>query len=394
MLPAPAYLAWRSTRHHWFRSLLLTACLAIAASLPPAGRVIADRVASSLTERASVAPLVAGAPGSRFDLVIASMYFRPTQIDPVDYAQYDRLLKDPNARPVPVRAAHTARGAPLVATSIEYFQQRGIAPARGRLFAVPGEVVIGAAVARKLGLEPGDTLTTDQRLSYDITQVPAIALRVVGVLAPTRSPDDLAAFIDLETGWIVEGFAHGHDDAQSLTGSALRLGATDEHIALSLAAPTRQTIEPEDLASFHLHGERDGLPLTAILLFPPDARAKAIVSSKIEQSPGLRAIDPVEVAEEVLSFVVRLRVAADVVGGVMLVVTALLTGLVVVLVARLRDAEYRMLADIGASPGTIASWLLWELAILATGAAMLASGLVGVVWLAVGSLLDAVGAGL
>ena len=43
---------------------------------------------------------------------------------------------------VPVYVSHSASGAPIVGTSIQYFEKRGVSISEGRPFAVLGEVML------------------------------------------------------------------------------------------------------------------------------------------------------------------------------------------------------------------------------------------------------------
>jgi putative ABC transport system permease protein len=74
----PVSLALRSITHHRVRTLLLVLCIALVAALPLAIQLLMLRHESTITTRATDTPLVVGAPGSRFDLLLHSLYFRTT----------------------------------------------------------------------------------------------------------------------------------------------------------------------------------------------------------------------------------------------------------------------------------------------------------------------------
>lgn len=381
------WMAWHSVRHAWGRSLLIAACLAIALSLPIGGRVVSERIATSLTTRASAVPLVIGARGSRFDLVFNALYHRKADLDPVPYQTYTDLLGEPDAIAIPVVTRATARGTPVVSASIELFDELDLKLARGRRFAAVGECVLGAQTAASLGLEPGDTITTDATLAYDITQAPTIELRVVGILQPTASPDDDALFTDIETAWLIDGFAHGHQPADTIKDQRLLLGTLQDHVVISQAAPTHQTITADNASDFHLHGSRDDLPLSSILVFPRTDKARTIIASRVSATDTLQAVRPADVASEVLGFLARARAAADLVGLLLLGVTLTLATLIIALVTRLREAELRTLRDIGAPPRLVAMTLALESGILILAAFTAAAGIAGSLAFAADTLL-------
>jgi len=268
------YLASRHMLRRWGRSLVLIVCLAVAIALPLTSRVLVARFDRSLHARAATTPMVVGAKGSRFDLVFGAIYFRATDLGTTTMGRYDALRRERGIEAIPVHARFTVRGTtPIVATTLEYTERRGLRIADGRHTAFPGEVVLGRAAAQRLAAGVGDSLFSDQRRAYDITSAQAIKLHVVGVLADSASPDDDAAFVDLQTAWVLEGLTHGHTRAEEVRTPSLVIGQSDEHIALSAAVKEYQEITPENASTFHLHGDRAGLPDTLAGIYAPLGQA-------------------------------------------------------------------------------------------------------------------------
>ncbi|MFI4881501.1 MAG: hypothetical protein ACIAQU_02825 [Phycisphaerales bacterium JB064] len=377
LLPLIWWHAWR----HRGRSVLLVLCVAVAVLVPLLSRSLAARFESSLRARAEMAPLVVGARGGRFDLVLASLYFRSAPIDTLEFQQFEKLAGEPMALAVPIHARFTAGGDPVVATDITYFQRAGVALplAEGRLFSGLGEAVIGAASAQRHGLGPGDSILSDQREAYDIAKAAPVRLMVVGVLAPTGTSDDEAFFVDLETAWLLEGFSHGHDDASAIERPDLVIARQGDKVALSEALRTYQEVTEANAESFHVHGSRDAFPLTAVLLYPRDERAETILTARLNAQDGMQAIDPTAVVDELIAFVVRLRLVFDAISVVLAASTGALIALIATLGYRLRADELRTLADMGASRRTGAVLVAGELLVLiGTGMTMA----VGLAWIA------------
>ncbi len=369
----PLTLALRHAQRSPARSAILVACLAIVTTIPAVSRVLSARFEQTLHQRADAVPMVVGAAGSRFDLVFASLYYRSNRIGTITMHEYATLLRDDGAEVLPVHARFTARGAPVVATSIEFFERRGLRIRVGRTFASLGEVIVGADAARRLDLGPGDTLDTDQLKQYDITAPPSIRLHVVGVLAPTGSPDDGAVFVDLETAWVLEGAAHGHADAESIDRPDLLIGRADGHTALSEAIVTSQEITPESAGGFHVHGSRDDLPLTAVLVFPHDRKSSTIIAARYNGTTALQALSPSRVVDELIEYVVQIRRLLDAVALVLGASTVALVALIVALAIRVRADEIRTLSEIGADRSAIVAIFAWELALLAWAAVLAAA---------------------
>ena len=69
-------LAWKSLMHHKVRSFVLVLCIGLLGVLPLAVEGFLQLYRTQLESRAVATPLVVGAPGSRSDLLIQSLYFR------------------------------------------------------------------------------------------------------------------------------------------------------------------------------------------------------------------------------------------------------------------------------------------------------------------------------
>ncbi|MEN0019679.1 MAG: ABC transporter permease [Planctomycetota bacterium] len=366
-------LALQHAAFRWGRTCIVIACVAVAVALPIASRLVANSFETSLTARASQAPIVVGAEGSRFDLLFSSLYFRLGGVSPVRQGVYDDLLATSGVLPIPIHAEFSARDAPIVGTSIEYFERRGFTLSEGRLPVRLGEAVVGSAAADRLGLRPGDAIRNEPRRLYDITTTTAVELNIVGVLAATESPDDAAIFIDIDTAWVLEGLSHGHDDAQSIDDPEQVLGRDDDFVALSGAVVPYQRIDDSNAASFHTHGDPADLPLTAILIYPETAKDATIVRTRLNSDPLLLAIEPVKVVEELIGFLVRIRTLIDAVAVLLAGAVLVLIGLVAFLTARTRHDELRMLGEIGVARTSVAGLLAADFT-----AVMLIGAIVGV----------------
>ena len=69
-------LAWKHLCFHRARSIILIASIAVSIFVPLLTGALVERYQTNLTARAESSPLIAGAKGSRFDLTLATLYFR------------------------------------------------------------------------------------------------------------------------------------------------------------------------------------------------------------------------------------------------------------------------------------------------------------------------------
>ncbi len=363
-------LAWRYVRFHWVRSLLLLFCVALTAFIPVAVQLLVGSFSTSLRARAESTPLVVGAPGSRFDLVLRTLYYRGRVPVATSMAEVDAIVESGKATAVPILSRHTAQSAPLVGTTPEYFTQRGLRPARGTLPLVLGDVVLGADVAEELRLVPGDELLTDREGLFQFSLKYPLRLAVVGVLAPSESADDDAVFVDIKTTWIIDGVGHGHEDAAT---SAKVLRKDGDEVVLDPSIKEHTKITPDNIDSFHFHGASDTFPVTGILVWPNDARSSTILKGRFRTSKTVQALVPTEVVNEVLGFVFQLKRFFDANVLFVSVATVLFLALVVLLTLRARRKETRTLFKIGCSRGRLVALHTLELGICVLGGLFVAA---------------------
>ena len=343
------YLAWRHLRYHRAQSCVLVACLCLPILLPLMTRLLAQRYEQGLRTRAASTPLLVGAKGSRFDLVLAALHFRDVPLETLEYGQCERLSASGEGLAIPLHLRFQARGKPIVGTSPEYYERRGLTLAEGRATTKLGECVLGSRVARELGLGAGARLFSDQKELYDISKPPAIQMHVTGVLAPSGTPDDEAVFVDVKTGWVLEGLAHGHEDVNAADfDPALVLARSESQVAVSGALIEYSEVTPDRLASFHFHRPMAEMPLTAVLFFPAGEKAGTLARSRTNRSQKLQMIEPAVIVDELLALVFRVKRAIEALLWVLGACTLGLLTLVLSLSTRLRAREMRTLVRIGA----------------------------------------------
>jgi len=90
--------------------------------------------------------------------VMNTLYFGDDVPELMTMAATDRIADADLALPIPVYVRFQARGNPIVGTSLDYFEFRGLKIAQGRQLAVLGDCILGAVVAESLALKPGDSL--------------------------------------------------------------------------------------------------------------------------------------------------------------------------------------------------------------------------------------------
>ena len=152
------FLGWRYLAHHRFKSSILIASITLMLFLPIATRLLVEDSAAALTARADQTPLILGARGSELELVLNTLYFHAESPSEIRNDAFSDAQSSGLADFIPIHSRFHAQGAPIVGTSLDYFDFRGLKIAEGRQMGMLGECVIGAGVAARHDLEPGDSI--------------------------------------------------------------------------------------------------------------------------------------------------------------------------------------------------------------------------------------------
>lgn len=365
------YLAARYLLHHRGRSLLVVACLVLVAGLPIALDQVLAESERQLTARADATPMLIGSKGSALDLVMGAVYFGGQVPEPISMAEIEAIEDTGLAYAVPLHTGFAARGAPIIGTSLDYFEFRGLSLAKGDGMVALGECVLGAGVARRLDLGPGDTLVSAPESPFDLAGVYPLKMRVTGVLTAVGSPDDLAVFVDVKTAWVIQGLGHGHQDLAQEDDPTLVVAREDGRVVASAKVVEYQEITEANRDSFHFHGQPSTYPVTAALIVPRDERAGTLLLGRyVGGGETFQIVRPRAVVGDLLATIFRIKEILD--GAVLIVSVAavLALGLVFSLSFRLRAQELRTNFELGASRGTTARLLAAELLLLAGASAI------------------------
>jgi putative ABC transport system permease protein len=371
-------LAWRYVTHYRVKSVVMMIALMLVVVLPITAQILMSAYGQALVARADATPLVLGTRGHRFDLVLKSLYFRPAKTEPIYADAWDRL-DDPNfGLAIPLQLEFTAGdGYPVVGTNLEYFAFRGLNIATGRQMVQLGEAVLGSELARLKGLAPGDVLRSDQVSYYNLAAMYPLQMDVVGVLDSTGTSDDRAVFVDVKTAWIMAGLMHGHQDlSQESVDSGVVLRRDEHNVTANAALREYTRVTAENRQSFHLHAERNQLPLSAVLFVPKDDKSATIIGARYNVGEGrYRMLTPREVVDELLGVVFRIRQFFDANLALVGIATMLFLGVITLLSVQLRRAEFATFSRLGAPRGFVWQLLMWEFVILLGASAGAAGGL-------------------
>jgi putative ABC transport system permease protein len=293
------YLAFRSLQWYRGRGLTIVLCLALTLWLPITLRLVLNQFQADISLRADSTPLIIGARGSRVDLTLHALYFQsaPPALTTLAEAEYVNNSGFAAAIPLHIRyetqGVDGSAGAPIVGTSPEYFDFRKLKVDQGRPFSLLGECVVGAQAAEMLQLTPGDSILSAPRNAFNLAGDYPLKLNVVGVLAPSHSADDNVVFTDVHTAWVIDGIGHGHQSVTPDTDPSLLLQGDGEAVTANAGVLPYTEITPENIDSFHFHGESANFPISAIIAVPYSDKDRILLLGRyVSVRPDSQCLKP------------------------------------------------------------------------------------------------------
>jgi len=361
------YLAWKYVLFNKIRTMILVICITLIAVLPLSLEILLDESEEQLLSRAERTPLIIGAKGSVLDLIMNTLYFTNETPDFISMNSSKAIDESGLALPIPVYNRFRANHFQIVGTTLDYFYFNELQIKDGRFLALLGECVIGADVARQLSLKPGDSLISTPETVFDIAGIYPLKMNIVGVLKQSHTPDDRAVFVDLKTAWIIEGLVHGHEDLEKTSDTSVILKRTGDNVVANAKLVQYTEITEGNINSFHFHGDSNQYPITAVIVVPEDNRSGTILQGRyVQDGVQEQIVKPVEVIDELLQNIFRIRNVLDAVIAFVGIATLLAVVMVFSLSLRLRQREINTIFKLGCSRMTITKLVGTEITIIIT----------------------------
>ncbi len=330
-------IAWRSIQQRALSSWLTGLSMALGVALVVSVLVILNTIDRTFQRNAAGFHLIVGAKGSSMQLVLNTIYHLNKPIENIPYTYYLEFKKqgeDGATRDgrygqavklaIPFCLGDNYEGYRVVGTTRQLFDagygddQLPYRFAAGRSFKTQDffHAVIGSEVAKRTGLKVGESFNPTHGLtdSGDVHD----AFKIVGVLEPTRTPNDRALFVNIEGFFLLSG--HALDPA--FRDSSNRPRPPGDRELIENPAVTRPAIQrvahlqdaggdddDENDGDDHgkhkdgehvAHEKRQPLPIdqrevTAILVRTTDDLAMMSVMKHINKNESAQAVNPVRV---------------------------------------------------------------------------------------------------
>ena len=373
-------IAWRNIRQRLLTSLLTALSLALGVALVVATLVTGGIVKQAFESGSGLGyNMIVGAKGSPLQLVLNSVYLISKPIENISWDFYQQFLPAAE-RPdgvdgtfaastktaVPICMGDYYRGFRVIGTNTAYFDRLTIGDGRPFAFSAGRNFrndeffggVLGATVAAKLGLKPGDPFAPTHGADDGKVHDPFM---VTGVLARTDTPVDRGVFVNMEGFYLQDGHAKPVDGEE--------------------ANGQRKAESGEDADGSREHGNQAHVPLpfaqrevTALLLdtaslpgLPPELMAMGLRTAINEGRDGQAALPIAEIRLLLDLFVRPLELLLLLVTTLVVIVSAI--GILVSMVGSSleRSRDVAIMRALGARRSHVLVVVLIEAVLLAVG---------------------------
>ncbi|MEK7483324.1 MAG: hypothetical protein AABZ60_03225 [Planctomycetota bacterium] len=352
MIRNPLFLARHYLKFHPRKFWVLTICGTLTILLPLITFFVFQEVNTILTERSERYPMIVGGKGSALGLVFHVLFYATEISERTTYGALTRIQKMINDNQlegyaIPILTGYKAMQTPIVGVSADFYDFAKLSFRQGRAPGILGEVVVGAQIAQKLGVAPGKKIHSDIENLFNLASSFRSLLHVVGVLAPTGGPEDHVIFCDIKTTWLLSGIYHGHQKNDKLD------PATSGSNIQQIGIPEYVEVTPENMDTFHPHGDPDTFPITALIFVPGSEKARVVIQGLLNLEKDLQAVSPAHVISEFLEIIFQIKKLLHLYFVLVIISTILLFTLVLFLSLRLREREFQTIQRMGGSRGTI-----------------------------------------
>ena len=148
--------------------------------------------------------VVVGAKGSPMQLIMCGVFHIDVPPGNIPLKAVKALEKNPMiASVIPISLGDNLRGFRIVGTSPAYIEHYGATLAQGRMWLAPMQVLVGSIVARKLGIQVGNTFIGSHGLGAGGHLHGENPYTVVGILQPSGTVLDRLIVTDTASVWKV-----------------------------------------------------------------------------------------------------------------------------------------------------------------------------------------------
>jgi putative ABC transport system permease protein len=173
--------------------------------------------------------VVVGAKGSPMQLILCGVFHLDVPPGNIPLKAVNALKENPLlASVIPISLGDNFRGFRIVGTSHEYVDHYGARLAQGRTWDKAMQVILGATVAKKLGIQVGNTFVGSHGLGAGGHLHGDNPYTVVGILAPSGSVIDRLIVTDTASVWKV------HEDYTAVDDEDRKIMEGEREVTMAL----------------------------------------------------------------------------------------------------------------------------------------------------------------
>ncbi len=378
-------IAWKSIRQRALASFLTALSVALGVTLMVSVLVVHGIVDRIFSQNASGYHLVVGAKGSPLQLVLNTIYHLSSPVENIPYLYYKELKANPrvqNAIPICMGDVTLEGNFRIIGTSPEFFEVDYHPDkkfrVRGHFLEDDFDAVIGSQVARTNGWNIGSTFQPAHGVA-DSDHVHEEKFTVVGVLAPTGTPNDNGVYIHIDGFYQIAGHEKPADEAAAKAAAFAAVqqqGAGAEKVVVEPVPEPQPTPakDSHDHAGHDHHGHHHHeLPdeqkeVTAILVNAKHITAAIQLRASINEGPYAQAAIPFQEINWILNNVVgNVRTLLVIMTALILVVSGV--GIFVSIYNSMADRrrEIAVMRALGAQRSTVFTIIFLESILLCVG---------------------------
>ena len=332
------------------RNFLAIFSIAVSVILIIAVQNITEQLNSNILKNASYYDIIVGSAGSETQLILSTLFYYDSPIANIDISYYEDLQKDFRVKSVvPIGMGDNYAGYRIIGTKQNFFTDtENYKIKEGNIFSGEREVVLGSTVAKVTGLKLGDTFAS----VHGLTEIAGESTHnhddfkytVVGILEPTKTPNDTVIFTDIENLWHAHGLHHNEDDND------------EKEVA---------QIKTHGTASTESYNENSSALITALLVRSKGLNEQFLLTNELEKDSTIQAINPAAVLRKLLNtldvggIIVTVVAAIAVVLSIIMLFTTMLSSSL----EKIKDLS--ILRALGANRKTVFAIILLEALIIA-----------------------------
>ncbi|HEV8004160.1 MAG TPA: ABC transporter permease [Planctomycetaceae bacterium] len=385
-------IAWKSIRQRFLSSSLTAFSVALGMMLMVAVLVIYGIMDHMFSQQTIGYQLIVGPKGSDLQLVLNTVYRVSAPLQNLPYLYYEELKKDTRVElAVPFCLGDTTEKGnfPIVGTTEEYFEHPYTPGEKFRLrgdsFASSFDAIIGSEVARVNGwdIAAGDKPATQFQLVHGGAESHKHEemFTVVGVLAPTGTPNDKTVFIHLNGFYAISGHDAPLKEAVKRWHEFSGKGTSDSEINAAAAEWAQKCgipiEEPPHKPGEHHHHHKTcdvQKEVTAILVNMKSVSLAAMFNGEMKRGYKVQAVNPIIPMQQLMSSILgNVRTVLVVLTSLIIIVSGV--GIFVSIYNSMSDRrkEIAIMRALGAQRRTVFSIILAESILLCFG-----GGIVGI----------------